>query len=94
MEKIIYLQPVKFAQKTWLVQDWEDVTEDEIIGWRDGVWEHNQLHDFDDPDEYYANMVPVDDVKKVFGHYFFQNGFHRANFCLKYNKLLPVKIRD
>jgi len=67
---------------------------DEIVGSRDGKWEHSNIYDVDDPIGYYETFTPVA-VEKIDGKWEFYDGFHRVNFCLKYNLPVPcVKITD
>lgn len=63
----------------------------ELKGSRNGGWEHNILHSFDSAKEYYYNIPPVPVTLRE-GIYHFNDGFHRVNFCKRYNVPVPVVI--
>lgn len=67
---------------------------DDLEGDRDGKWEHHELHEFDDPIEYYNEIPPVIVKKLEEGEktYTFSDGFHRVNFCVEYNLPVPCVV--
>ena len=62
-----------------------------LVGDRDGKWEHYNIykHALKDPLKYYYNFPPVV-VEKRGKNWVFHDGFHRVNFCKKFNLKVPV----
>jgi len=65
---------------------------DKIIGNRDGKWEHQYLHEIDEAKKYYFSIPPIAVEKTKDGKFEFYDGFHRVNFCKKYELKVPAII--
>jgi hypothetical protein len=64
-----------------------------IHGIRDGKWEHHKIYEVKNKRKYYEHFPPVFVEKwpaKGQGHYRFEDGFHRVNFCIRENLPVPA----
>jgi len=75
----------KFSSKvynvTFLYLDPKSLESDSPFG-----WEHDKTYDFN-----YEEMPPIH-VRKVGNKYYFNDGHHRVNFCIKNNLKVPCVI--
>lgn len=62
----------------------------QIVGDRDGKYEHHDVYDVNAA-EYYTNFPPVS-VTFFENKYYFADGFHRVNFCKMMDLDVPAVI--
>lgn len=87
----IWIKNRNWITKPELEAEYLYIDASQIIGDRDGKWEHHGTHTFEDPEEYWKNIPPVP-VTKEGNKYVFSDGFNRVNFCIKNKKKIPVVI--